>query len=58
MSAGPLPDWRDDQVCPFDLTLIDVMIGMSAQPSPEGEGIFWLLFTPSAFGTSPKYDNL
>lgn len=26
MSAGPLPDWRNNRTSPFDLTLIDVMI--------------------------------
>lgn len=40
-----------------DLSLIDVMIGMSACPSPSGEGIFLWRFTPSAYGTSPKYDK-
>lgn len=36
-----------------DPFLIGVIIAMSAQPSPKGEGIFLWRFTPSAFGTSP-----
>ncbi len=34
-----------------------VVIGILTCPSPKGEGILILSTAPSAFGTSPKYDN-